>query len=61
MQLGLQFLVIQEDTKTISNTDQVGVVFGQLVDRLHLFIQEMLLQIVGKMGVFMATSHLVQI
>jgi hypothetical protein len=60
-QLGLQFLVIHEDAKTITYTKQVGVVLGQLVDGLHLFFQKVLLQIVGKMWVTVNASHLVQI
>ena len=60
-QLWLEFFVIQKDTNTITHTQQVGVVLGQLVDGLNLLIQEMLFQIIRKVRIIVPTGNFVQI
>ena len=58
---GLEIPVEDVNTETIANTDQVGVVLGQLVDGLDLLLQEFALQVVGQMGVVVGAGQLVQV
>ncbi len=60
-QLGLEFFVVQENTKTITNTQQVSVMLGQLIDGFNLFIQEMFLQIIWKVRIIVSTGNLMQV
>ena len=59
--LGLELLIIEENTQTITYTQQVGVVLGEIINRLHLLFQEMFFQIVAEMGIIVGSSNFVQI
>ena len=59
--LRLQLLVEHVDTKTFADTVQVGDVFGQLIDWLHLLFQKLSFQIVGQMRIIVVISHFVEI
>ena len=56
-----KILVELVDTESISDADQVGVVFGQQVDHSSLFSQQFLFQKVGQMRIVVIAGQLVQV
>ena len=55
----LKFLVENEYAESISDADQVGVVFGHFIDRIGLLLQEMFFQIISEVRIAAISSHLV--
>ncbi len=57
----MKFLVVEEHAETVTTAHQISVVFGQLVDALYLFIQEMSLKVIAQVNIVVFSCSLVQI
>ena len=56
-----KFLVVEKDAETVAYSEQVGVVFSQLMDTLYLFFKEILFEVVAQVWIVVIGSHTVQI
>ena len=59
--LGMEFLVNDVESKTISSTFHLGDQVSQLLDGLDLLLQVVSLDVVGQLSITMFSSNLVQI
>ncbi len=57
----VKFLVVEKHTETITNSEQVSVMFCQLVDTFHLFIKKISFEVVAQVRVIVSGGHIVQI